>query len=364
MKLKLSNDDVNQSYLPALDGLRGIAIGLILLHHCFGKLFSFCWIGVDLFFVLSGFLITRILLNTRDQKGYLKNFYMRRVLRIFPLYYVVLFVMFVIFPLLSSWYQHSYSVLLDKQVWYWTYTSNWLNAFEGWLPEKSMILTHFWSLAIEEQYYLFWPFIVLWCPVKKIPWIAIALIVTSIALRFSGYFNNPGYYVATVTRADGLLLGSILAWLTIYNLKFLQNWTVIILLFSAAVLIAGLAYTRIPEYSNPFMVGPGYTILALFFFSIITVALQRGNGFWRSMLQSRVLLWLGKYSYGLYVLHYIVYWGLKDSIIAILSPEPTTLIKVAGSVVCVILTMVLALISYHFMEAPFLKLKKHFTATS
>lgn len=364
--LDLTADDVNKAYLPSLDGLRGIAIGLILLHHCFGKLFAFCWIGVDLFFVLSGFLITRILLNTREHKGYLRNFYMRRVLRIFPLYYAVLIALFLIFPLVFSAFRESHAVLLDKQAWYWTYCSNWLNTLEGWLPGKSMILTHFWSLAIEEQYYLFWPFIILFWPVKKLPWIAVPLILLSVALRFSGLFHNPGYYVATVTRMDGLLLGSLLAWLTIYNLDFLRKWAKTIGIAAGIILLAGLAYTRIPEYSNPFMVGPGYTLLALFFFFAVAWALQPGNNLLQRGLRSKPLLWLGKYSYGLYVLHYIVFWGLKDHIIALLASggDAGALLKLSVSVICVAITFVLALTSYHLMEQPFLKLKRHFADTS
>lgn len=364
--LDLTADDVNKAYLPSLDGLRGIAIGLILLHHCFGKLFAFCWIGVDLFFVLSGFLITRILLNTREQKDYLKNFYMRRVLRIFPLYYAVLIVMLIVLPLVIEGFRQSHAVLLDKQVWYWTYTSNWLTVMEGWLPGKSMVLGHFWSLAIEEQYYLFWPFVVLLCPARKLPWVAIPLILMSVALRFSGVFHNPGYYVATVTRMDGLLIGSLLAWCAVFQLGFLRKWGRIIGIGSGIALLAALAYTRNPDYSNPFMVGPGYTLLALFFFSLLAWTLQPGQHLLQRLIRVKPLLWLGKYSYGLYVLHYIIFWGMKDGIADLLAGrgEPVVIHKLGASVVCVGITFMIALTSYHFMEQPFLKLKRHFPTTS
>src|SRR5688572_28211876 len=144
----------NRPYYPALDGLRGVAILLVVLYHNFGfiKQSYFGWLGVDLFFVLSGFLITDILLRTRSQPGFLRDFYMRRVLRIFPLYYVSLIIfLFILAPLTSAKVEWGY--YLGNQVYFWTYLQNWLFIFKD--PGNAHILNHFWSLAVEEQFYIF-----------------------------------------------------------------------------------------------------------------------------------------------------------------------------------------------------------------
>lgn len=350
-------------HLPALDGLRGIAIGLILLHHCFGKLFGFCWIGVDLFFVLSGFLITRILLDTKNDAHYLRNFFARRVLRIFPAYYLTLLIVLVLLPLLNVSLRESWPVLLDKQVWYWTYTSNWLTVKEGWLPGESMILSHFWSLAIEEQYYLLWPFIVLLIRERWLPLVIVLLVALSVTLRVSNVFANPGYYVATITRWDGLLIGSLLAWMVKHRFALLKKTAVPVGIIAALAVAVGIAFNPTPEYSNPFMKNAGYTLLAVMFFGLIAAAFLRSGNWLGKALTMRPLLWLGKYSYGIYIFHYIIYWCLKDHFIAFFAGggQAGGAIKLSASIACVVLTLVLAFLSFHLVEKRFLVLKKRFS---
>src|SRR6185369_11421808 len=135
-------------HYPVLDGLRGVAILLVVLLHNFGFLnyFFFGWLGVDLFFVLSGFLITDILLSAVDKPHFLRNFYMRRVLRIFPLFYLILVICILVLPLISGLHiQLSYYT--DNQAWFWTYLQNWLFTFKD--PDGAKILLHTWSLAVE-----------------------------------------------------------------------------------------------------------------------------------------------------------------------------------------------------------------------
>ena len=148
-------------HVPALDGVRGIAIAMVLLHHCgWPRVFGEGgWIGVDLFFVLSGYLITGILADTRESVGRGRSFYVRRALRIFPLYYAVLFALFVVAPIVHpiSWAQ--YRALVPEQAWYWTYLSDWRMAFAH--PPTVTLLGHFWTLSIEEQFYWVWP-VVIW----------------------------------------------------------------------------------------------------------------------------------------------------------------------------------------------------------
>ncbi|HEX6051682.1 MAG TPA: acyltransferase, partial [Gemmatimonadaceae bacterium] len=166
--------DAWSGHVPALDGVRGLAVALVLVCHVAWDFSSPSymerglievaragWIGVDLFFVLSGFLITGILLDTRGGPKYFRHFYVRRTLRIFPLYYAILVGVFVITPLVAATRDRRwFTDIVDQQGWFWTYTSNVFLAVTGrW--EQTGILGHFWSLAVEEQFYLIWPAVVL-----------------------------------------------------------------------------------------------------------------------------------------------------------------------------------------------------------
>src|SRR5205823_1934832 len=115
------------------------------------------WSGVDLFFVLSGFLITGILCDAKGRDGYFRNFFTRRILRIFPLYYGFLGVVFLLLPRVTPFGRHL-AALLHYQVWYWTYLLNVLISLRGWPPVADF--NHFWLLAVEDQFYLVWPFVV------------------------------------------------------------------------------------------------------------------------------------------------------------------------------------------------------------
>ena len=156
---------LERTYYPALDVLRGIAIILVFFYHTFHFIpfFEFGWMGVDLFFVLSGFLITDLLLVTQKNKNFFRNFYIRRFLRIFPLYYLVLTVFLVLSPYFFSQQNlNEYTYYNQNQFWFWAQLQNWLFVTKG--LGNSPYLSHLWSLAIEEQFYLFWPLLV-----KKFP---------------------------------------------------------------------------------------------------------------------------------------------------------------------------------------------------
>src|SRR5579863_9160491 len=206
-------------HVRAYDGLRGIAIVLVLLRHLGEDLparrlggvvdaaLNAGWLGVDVFFVLSGFLITGILLDARGDEaqpseGYFLRFYARRALRIFPLYYLFLAVtIFIARPPMphGTW-------------WYWSYTSNVLIARHGW-PEGLWETGHLWSLAVEEQFYLVWPAIIAWTPRRRLPVLCVAIIVGAIAVRIALIHQGAalGAYVLTPARADTLAVGAALA---------------------------------------------------------------------------------------------------------------------------------------------------------
>ena len=145
-----------RDYFPALDGLRGVACVLVVVYHLFpffNQYLFFGWMAMDIFFVLSGFLITDILMKTFGQKNYLRNFYARRLLRVFPLYYTTLILFFFILPGIGR-LPVSLDYLIQNQLYFWLFLQNWLLIFK---PGTSDALNHLWSMAVEEQFYLLWP---------------------------------------------------------------------------------------------------------------------------------------------------------------------------------------------------------------
>ena len=205
-------------HILALDGLRGMAIlGVILFHaaveyapstlsgKALGAVFNVGWGGVDLFFVLSGFLITGILLETRGTAGFFRNFYARRTLRIFPLYYGVLFVIFVVLPHYRPFDTPGLQTIARNQGWFWTYLTNFGFIVHGSVFGNSdwLLLNHFWSLAVEEQFYLVWPLLVYLLSGRSLRVICVFLFVEALFLRsgLAVMHQRPGIYFE-YRRAD------------------------------------------------------------------------------------------------------------------------------------------------------------------
>jgi peptidoglycan/LPS O-acetylase OafA/YrhL len=221
------------AHLPSLDGLRGIAILLVLLHnfdvldlggaHALGPVlvkecFYIGWIGVQLFFVLSGYLITRGLLVTQDQPDYFERFFLKRVLRIFPLYYLALLVFLVLLPATGWVEQRS---MQYSPLWLWAYLSNWTTPFEptgGPLP-------HFWSLAVEEQFYLVWPLLLWKLRLRHVWWLCLGLTALSPLLRLllvRQGFPDEALYEFTFSRMDALAGAAALRAVQLRDLRFPQ----------------------------------------------------------------------------------------------------------------------------------------------
>ena len=215
---------VEAQRLPPLDGVRGLAVLAVMISHFYGlnrlkdllwtdriyaTLTDGGWIGVDLFFVLSGFLITGILYDSKGGEGYFRSFYMRRVLRIFPLYYGFLFVVFVVAPLLVQPRPNDLQWLIDHQWWYWLYIPNFLGAtFTNHVPPYT---GHLWSLAIEEQFYICWPLVVFLCSRRTLLRVCAGVIALSLLLRIGFRLTDvprDWVYIVTPARLDGLASGA------------------------------------------------------------------------------------------------------------------------------------------------------------
>src|SRR6266849_4754306 len=178
------------SRVVELDGIRGIAILLVLALH-FGlpvcppgilhDILGMGWAGVDLFFVLSGFLITGILLDSKGKPDYFRRFYLRRVFRILPIYYAYLIVFFHVVPVIAhaTGRLATFEYGRGDEVWYWIYLSNWRHAVN-----QNPHLRHFWSLSIEEQFYIVWPLVVYLMPARILKYVCVAIAISSTLLRF------------------------------------------------------------------------------------------------------------------------------------------------------------------------------------
>ena len=370
------------SHVPILDGIRGLAVALVMVHHFFSDslparteldrtVFSIAhtgWCGVDLFFVLSGYLITGILYDTKGGRSYFKNFYARRTVRIFPLYYATLFVFFALFPL------SSHPDVLDyvkdsrpDQLWFWAYLTNIRIAMRGdFYAELIPNLT--WSLAIEEQFYLVWPMVVLLCSRRVLMRICVALIVGALALRTAFALNGTAWvvsYVLTPARLDCLAVGALL------SLTFRGDYRPEIVTWARRVLLVTFVFVTALgiregalQQRESVTYSVGFTGIALFYGSLLVLAVTtpRGSVLSRA-LDNGFLRMLGKYSYALYLCHgpaataVRLLYHPRDQPLYFGSSLPRTLIYLvlAGAA-----SLVVALLSWHLLEKHFLKLKRFF----
>jgi peptidoglycan/LPS O-acetylase OafA/YrhL len=343
---------------PALDGIRGLAIALVFLYHCstleadlFFEVYP-GWAGVDLFFVLSGLLITGLLLDAKGSPRYYRDFVVRRGLRIFPLYYATLAVIFAGIAIGNATNLKS---LLPVQGYFWSYIPNLLYAFHGW-PVPTMMLNHFWSLGVEEQFYLLWPLPVMLLGARKLAWVCVGGIVLSIGLRVL-HPVMPFAYVFTAARFDGLLLGALVA----IGLRHAPDLLVRLRPWALAAGLLGMTVVLVRERSldmtTPTMMMVGYAAIGLFFAWLVsgTFVEDRTGDRLRAWFRAPVLRTLGQYAYGLYVFHNVLWWTLHLALVRKLAGVP------GGAVIAylIFLVVLVALVvgSYHLYEKRFLALK-------
>ncbi len=366
-----------KKHLPALDGVRGLAVLLVLCYDCLKlhndgfiptliarKFAASGWIGVDLFFVLSGFLITGILLDTVGRKGYWKSFILRRSVRIFPLYYGTLIVVFGIAPLvwLALGYESGTGALAavkETQFWYWGYLQNWLFAWQGAWPE-GRVLNHFWSLAVEEQFYLIWPFVVVACSRKRLAWLCFGLCLFALTLRYVLLTNGvPGVatYVMTITRMDSLCAGALLA-IAFRSPGWTSRWAKYLPMICAVsfFLLIGIDTVYPVLKSQSFAAySIGHTLIATVFALLIgTLVVLSQRHLLSRLFCFPGLISLGKYSYAIYVFHRFVYRAVKSFDWSFL-PESSQGWAIFAATLAS--SYLIARISWVLWESPFLALK-------
>lgn len=359
-------------YIPGIDGLRAFAVLGVLLYHLTAPYAGLGWSGVNLFFVISGFLITRILLETRDTENYFSSFYARRALRIFPIYYVTVLACIVVDAL------HSRPL---NDVWYYfVYLQNHLLAATYFRPAAPAFLYHTWSLAVEEQFYLIWPFVVWLVPRHRLVHVCIALIVIAQASRVALFWTSENYYypvVLLLPQADTLAAGALLACL--HRGVSVGLYHRIVACAAAAggaglltfITVLGYPALRGPEtYLHTPAGGLLFTSLALLFFSVVGIVASHGDGSALAgsvtvrLLEWRVLRGIGRISYGVYMYHTLtISYGQTLINRALAGLGFMTLAEMSWPIrdgLMIALTVGIAWLSWRFFESRVTALKDHF----
>lgn len=356
--------------LSQLDGVRGVAMFLVLIWHYFccqvnpapGSALDYCvhalfytWTGLDLFFVLSGFLIAGILLDHRKSSNYFRVFYLRRVCRIFPLYYLVLG-LFVCFSATAISTSPAFEWLFAKPMPIWSYatfTQNLFMGHRGYFGAQWLGVT--WSVAVEEQFYLVVPLLIYFLPRRVLFGVLLAGVLAAPVLRQL----SPGFhtYVGTPWRADDLLSGACLA-LLVRSHSFIgmvrRHHRSLLALFLILLTGAGFLTMRHARLTAliPFWFAGLYTVFVLIAFAD-TQPLIRG------VLRFQPLVWFGQRSYAFYLFHEIVD-GLCHGLIRHATREMRTLSDVGVTLLALLISLLLAELSYRFFEKPILRLGHKF----
>jgi peptidoglycan/LPS O-acetylase OafA/YrhL len=369
--------------MPELDGLRGLAVIAVVIHNTvwseahavagmLPKLLNVVvnagWLGVQLFFVLSGFLITGILLDEKGAPQQLRNFYVRRVLRIFPLYYLTLFAILVLLPQFNIWLGGEESLRAAQPIWYWLFLSNWSIPVIG----GPGVLSHYWSLAVEEQFYLLWPFAILALSRRAFAALCIFLIVVSPLARALMIFHDLEFarwraYEFTFARWDALAMGALLALTMRYREWWRQAVRVMrpVLIGSAVYMLGTIVVLHGYAPVDAGIVFANQSVAALLFAAALYFAIfpAQQKTPWQRFLSNEKLRTVGKYSYAIYVFHYPVIAALHPlwaKYCGGIEQVSSTLDTYARVLAVSVVSFLLAYCSWRLIEQPCLSLRRFF----
>jgi peptidoglycan/LPS O-acetylase OafA/YrhL len=369
--------DKQETYFSQLDGIRFVAVGLVLIDHWLAEknVLPLGHLGVTMFFVLSGFLITRILIQSKlkdDKIGRshwfsVKQFIIRRSIRIFPIYFLAIFVLYAL----------NVPPVRETIAWCLTYSTNmYIATKQHWMG----IIDHLWSLAVEEQYYLIFPYLILFLPKRHYLKVLSVMIILSITLRMYFYLQGTDWkvqYVLMPTCLDCFGLGGLMAYF--YTFKkdtiFEALNKNLYLLLSLIVLILTFYFTRQHQLLTGEKHNIGNLVVerflgSVFCFFLILRAVSGYNGIMKYFLESNIISYLGRISYGLYLYHNFVYNYFhtpKTSIVL------RGLRKIQGILPSITqndffellyffgITILIATLSWFLIEKPVNNLKKYFT---
>jgi peptidoglycan/LPS O-acetylase OafA/YrhL len=377
-------------FLPGLDGMRGLAVSLVVLFHytaayrrdlyvegnslaqAFFLVGNVGWIGVDLFFTLSGFLITTILIRTVDADNYFSGFYLRRACRILPLYFGALCLVFVLLPLFVDLSHHEgFQKLWGNQGWLWLFLSNVPISFwdRSAFSAGDVSLAHFWSLAVEEQFYLVWPLAILWTPPGRRVALCLLLVLAAPALRCAllalGASDNAVYSL-TPCRMDCFAIGALVAVLRVEGVggevpRRLARGVLV----AGSLSILAMAFLDSGWHKQNFWIQTaGYSLVGMTAGALIFALSDSKTSMLLRVFEAGPLSFLGRYSYGIYVWHLLFYGAFAKRLVptARLEPilgGPVFAILVQISILS-LLSLAMAIASHHLLEERFLALKPRY----
>lgn len=370
-------------FFPNLDGLRFVCFFMVFLFHLnkttvehyqanqlevpalfkvFTVLFQNGNLGVNFFFVLSGFLITFLLIREKEHTGkiHVGHFYMRRILRIWPLFYLCVFIGFVVFPHVA------YLIGMGGQeharpIWYLTFLNNF-DVIQTGHP-NSLVLGILWSIAIEEQFYLTWPLLLSLVPLRYFKHICLAILAGSLAFRAFHHDQPDVLYFHTFAVIGDMALGGLLAYWTAYDSRFLRwithlpRWQIVGIYVVAAglyLLRRKLFYSGIPAaaITERLIIGT--------FFGLIIVEQNFAQHSFFKFSRFRRMSSMGIYTYGLYCLHFIGIYIALALFRSAGANQFSIAINLATGIAALLITIGISMLSYHSFEKRFLKLKDRF----
>jgi peptidoglycan/LPS O-acetylase OafA/YrhL len=316
-----------RSRFAPLDGLRGIAILVVMVLHFFGSEVTSInhkewyvqwvmayvrsgWMGVDLFFALSGYLITKDLVQTKTSRYYFRQFYIKRSCRIFPLYYSVLLLVLtstsILLPYIASFRFAALDDVRSTQWLHWIYASNIAILFN---PKIHLgPFGHFWSLAVEEHFYLLWPLLIYFIPARSLPMASLMIAVSSLSLRcmFVAKGWNAAAYCFTLCRLDALTFGAMLAAIQARELpsNVIAKYSRILFFSTLSAITAFAFFVRRLEFLDSLVLCTVIPVVSVLSASAVGSCITLdATSRWHRFLSCRTLVFFGIHSYAMYIIH-------------------------------------------------------------